>query len=67
MLPPDTGRMPESILRMVDLPQPEGPSRQISSPSGSVTEKVLTAVTPGNFLVTFSSLTCMGANLAFRL
>ena len=62
ILPPVGFSRPQIMFSVVLFPQPDGPSRAISSPSGISKEKSLTAVTSppflpraGNFFVRFCS------------
>ena len=56
MLPSVTSSSPAIIRRSVDLPQPEGPTSTMNSPSPTVSDTPSTARTPfGNSLATRSS------------
>ncbi len=56
MLPSVTSSSPAIIRRSVDLPQPDGPTSTMNSPSPTVSETPSTARTPfGNSLATRSS------------
>src|SRR5258707_9979767 len=55
---PDVGSIIRLIIRIeVVLPQPDGPTKTVSVPSGTSSVRSSTATVPsGNFLVTFSNV-----------
>src|SRR3990170_1336965 len=55
ILPPVTVSRPEIMRRVVVLPQPEGPSKTMNSPSWTVKSIGLTACSSANFFSTFWS------------
>ena len=56
VMPPDvTDSWPAIILSVVDLPQPEGPSRQIYLPGSKCSEKLFTAMVSPKLFETFDN------------
>src|SRR3990172_4726817 len=55
--PPDGSSRPARMRRAVVLPQPEGPTRTMNSPSWTSSEKSSRAATSPNFFVTWSKRT----------